>query len=107
MKSSLLTPKNNADIDLSKYTPQQRSNIRLYGLECADWTARDVFEYKTKWLKTGEIVQTFHLSQGQAWCKHNLPMHKWHVNKNAVPDDSHEFIFENSEDALLFKLSMA
>lgn len=109
MKQTYLTPKlrEGETVDLSQYHPRQRTNIRLYGLDNIDWTPQDVFTYKTSWIPNGERVTTFKFDEGVHWCKANLFMHQWHVNKYANPDDSHEFLFEKSEEAMLFKLSNA
>ena len=51
MVSSYLTPKllEGESVDLSLYSPRERTNIRLYGLACKDWTPADVADYKRKW----------------------------------------------------------
>lgn len=104
-----LTPKlrEGQTVDLDLYNPRERTNIRLYGLDCKDWTPRDVFEYKTKWIPQAEVINTFDYNNGASWCKQHLFMQDWHVDKYAKPDDSHNFLFKNPEDALLFRLSMS
>lgn len=104
-----LTPKlrEGETIELSEYNPRQRTNIRLYGLAAMDWTPRDVFEYKTKWIPRAQVINTFELDNGTAWCKQHLFMQDWHVEKHAKFDDSHNFLFKNPEDAMLFRLAIA
>jgi hypothetical protein len=103
-----LTPKllEGQTVDLSLYEPRERTNIRLYGLKCKDWTPRDVFEYKTSWIPNAEAVNTFNLESGQVWCKLHLYMQDWHVVKYAKQDDSHNFLFKHPQDAMLFKLTI-
>ena len=58
MVDSYLTPnlKEGETIDLSQFTPRQRTNIRLYGLEFKDYTAIDIANYKSEWMKNCEKV---------------------------------------------------
>lgn len=109
MKRTYITPKlrEGQEVDLGKYHPRQRTNIRLYGLENKDWTPRDVFSYKTSWMPQSTKIHTHNLDQGIHWCKQNLYMHQWHIEKYSKPDDSHTFFFENPEDAMIFKLSIS
>lgn len=109
MLSTYITPKlrEGETIDLSLYSPRERTNIRLYGLACKDWTPRDVFEYKNKWMGSSpESIKTFTLDAAKAWCKNNLYMQDWHVEKHGSPDDKHVFYFKNPNEAFLFKLSV-
>jgi hypothetical protein len=109
MISTYITPKlrEGESIDLSLYSPRERTNIRLYGLACKDWLPRDVAEYKQSWAATAEIVQVRgQFDKAKHWCKNHLYMQDWDCQKYAHPDDSHNFYFKNAEDALLFKLSV-
>ena len=104
-----LTPKlkEGQEVDLALYGPRERTNIRLYGLECKDWTPRDVAEYKQSWAPTCEVVIVRgQLEKAKAWCKTNLYMQDWDYKKFANPDDSHCFYFKNAPEAMLFKLSV-
>ena len=58
MVDSYLTPnpKEGETIDLSQFTPRQRTNIRLYGLDFKDFTAIDIANYKSEWMKNCEKV---------------------------------------------------
>lgn len=108
MVDSFLTPKlrEGERVDLSLYPPRNRVNIRLYGLECKDWSPQDVFEYKAKWKNNAEVVNIrSNFKQAQDWCKQNLYMQDWHSIKHDMPDDSHNFLFKYPEQAMLFKLT--
>ena len=109
MVDSYLTPKlkEGESVDLSLYPPRARVNIRLYGLACKDWTPADVFEYKTQWKPSAEVVNIKgNMDKGMAWCKKNLYLQDWDIVKHAMPDDSHNFLFKYPEQAMLFKLTM-
>ena len=108
MVDSFLTPKlrEGERVDLSLYPPRNRVNIRLYGLECKDWSPQDVFEYKAKWKENAAVVNIRgNFKQAQDWCKQNLYMQDWHSIKHDMPDDSHNFLFKYPEQAMLFKLT--
>ena len=51
MVSSYLTTKlrEGESVDLSLYSPRERTNIRFYGLDCKDWTPADVADFKRSW----------------------------------------------------------
>ena len=103
-----LTPKLQEEekVDFSLYHPRQRTNIRLYGLECKDWTPLMVMEYKKKWAPTGTPVLVYDDYDGALnWCRKHLYHHTFNATKWANPDDSHTVHFEKPEDAMLFKLS--
>ena len=109
MADSYLTPKlkEGESVDLSLYPPRARVNIRLYGLACKDWTPQDVHEYKLTWKQEATVVNIKgKFSQAQAWCKTHLYMQDWDYIKHAMPDDRHNFLFKNPEQAMLFKLSI-
>lgn len=108
MVDSYLTPKlkEGETVDLSLYSPRERTNIRLYGLACKDWTPADVFDYKRNWKPNAEVVNIKggH-DKASAWCKTHLYMQDWDIIKHAMPDDSHNVLFKNPEEAMLFRLS--
>ena len=56
-----LTPKlvDEDTIDISEFDPRQRTNIRLYGPECKDWTPLMISDYKRKWAPTGTPIVVF------------------------------------------------
>jgi len=57
--ATYITPKlqEGESVDLSLYSPRERTNIRLYGLACKDWTVNDVSEYKRIWAKKATVVK--------------------------------------------------
>ena len=108
MVSSYLTPKlrEGESVDLSLYSPRERTNIRLYGLDCKDWTPADVADFKRKWAPESTPVQfRGQLDKVNRWCRTHLYQQDYYVDKFARPDDSHVVHFRNPEDAMLFKLS--
>lgn len=108
MKETYLTPKlrEGQEVDLSKYNPRQRTNIRLYGLDAMNWTPQNVYEYKMKWLPDATRVRIHDFRVAQKWCKENLFLQDWHINKYHYPDDTHDMLFKNPQEAMLFKLSV-
>ena len=109
MVDSYLTPKlkEGETIDLSLYTPSQRTNIRLYGLDCKDWTPLDVFDYRLKWPGNCETVTVRgQLDTATKWCRSHCFHQDFTIQKYANPDDSHSIHFKNAEEALLFRLSI-
>ena len=56
MVDSYLTPKlkEGETVDLSQFTPRQRTNIRLYGLDFKDYTAKEINEYKLNWIENNK-----------------------------------------------------
>lgn len=93
-------------MDLSLFSPRERTNIRLYGLSCKDWTPQDVFEYKCSWRHNAESVNIKgQLDRALRWCKTNLYHQDFDVERNALPDDSHIIKFKDPRDAMLFKLA--
>lgn len=109
MSSKYLTPKlkEGETVDLSLYSPRERTNIRLYGVACKDWTPRDVAEYKQRWAATSEpVVLRGNLDKATRWCRENLFHQDFQIEKFARPDDSHVIHFKNASDAMLFKLAM-
>ena len=112
MVDSYLTPKlkEGETIDLSLYTPSQRTNIRLYGLDCKDWTPLDVFDYRLKWHNAEPEtvkVQPKNLKKATRWCKMNLYHQDFNINKWANAEDSHNFVFKDKENAFLYKLGFS
>lgn len=109
MRSSYITPKlrEGEIVDLSLFSPRERTNIRLYGLDFKDATPQDIFEYKNKWKNNATIVNIRgRLNQCQAWCKTHCYHQDFEIMKYANPDDSHAVYFKNPEEAMLFKLSI-
>ena len=107
--NTYLTPKLKVGetVDLSLYSPRERTNIRLYGLACKDWTPRDVAEYKQGWAADSEpVVVRGNLVHAQRWCRTHLFHQDFYIDKFARPDDSHVIHFKNPEDAMMFKLSL-
>jgi hypothetical protein len=108
MRSSYITPKlrEGETVDLSLYSPRERTNIRLYGLDFKDHTPQMIFEYKRKWATECETVTIRgKLDKATRWCKTNLFHQDFTVIKYANPDDSHSIHFKNPEEAMLFRLS--
>ena len=108
MVDSYLTPKlkEGESVELSLYPPRIRTNIRLYGLDCKEWTPQDVFEYKRKWKPNAEVVNIKGgYDKAKAWCKTHCYMQDWEIIKHAMPDDSHNVLFKNPKEAMLFRLS--
>jgi len=109
MVDSYLTPKlkEGEQVDLSLYSPRQRTNIRLYGLDFKDVLPVDIFEYKTKWKSTATKVDIRgKYTEAQKWCKTHCFHQDFEIQKYANPDDSHAVYFKNPEEAMLFKLSI-
>jgi hypothetical protein len=110
MKTSSITPKlkEGESVDLSLYNPHQRTNIRLYGLECKDWTPAMISEYKHKWAKNSTpVIIRGRYTEAVQWCRVHLFNQTFNAVKYANPDDSHTIHFENPEDAMLFKLAFS
>ena len=75
MVDSYLTPKlkEGESVDLSLYNPHQRTNIRLYGLECKDWTPAMISEYKRSWATTSTpVVIRSKYTEALQWCRVHL-----------------------------------
>ena len=109
MRNTYITPKlrERETVDLSLYSPRERTNIRLYGLDFKDATPQDIFEYKNTWKWTATKVDIRgNLSIAQRWCKTNCFHQDFEIQKYANPDDSHAVYFKNPEEAMLFKLSI-
>ena len=103
-----LTPKlgDEDTIDISELDPRQRTNIRLYGPNCKDWTPLMISDYKRKWAPTGTPIVIFNYDSALKWCKKHLYHHTFNATKYANPDDSHSVHFKNAEEAMLFRLSI-
>jgi|15BtaG_2_1085339.scaffolds.fasta_scaffold00177_23 hypothetical protein len=111
MKATYLTPKlleHEKKVDLANFSPRERTNIRLYGLACKDWTPIMLHEYKRKWKANAVSVKVRpgQLIEATAWCRFNLFHQDFVVTKYAFPDDSHAIYFKNPDDAMIFKLSL-
>lgn len=108
MIDTFLTPKlkEGESVDLSLYPPRERTNIRLYGLECKHWTPQDVSDYKQQWMSTATLVNIRgRYEQANRWLKEHLYMQDFAIKKFAQPDDSHDVYFKNAEDAMIFRLA--
>jgi hypothetical protein len=108
MRNTYLTPKlrEGETVDLSLYSPRERTNIRLYGLDFKDATPADIFEYKTKWSSTAtEVSLRGGLDKATRWCRTHCFQQDFKITKYAKSDDSHAIYFKNAEEAMLFRLS--
>ena len=109
MSATWLTPKlkEGESVDLSLYSPRERTNIRLYGLSCKDWTIQMHQDYKDKWKDTAEVVVVRgKLDKARHWCKQHLYMQDWHYAPFGNHREGHVFYFKNSDEAMLFKMSI-
>jgi len=109
MVDSYLTPKlrEGESVDLSLYSPRERTNIRLYGLDFKDYTPQMLFEYKRKWAPSCETVTIRgKYTEAQKWCRKHCFHQDFEIQKYANPDDSHSVHFKNAEEAMLFRLSI-
>ena len=109
MVDSYLTPRleEGETVDLSLYPPRQRTNIRLYGLKCKDWTPLMIADYKRKWAPHCETVSVRgRLDKATKWCKTNCFHQDFTIEKFANPDDTHAIHFKNQEEAMLFRLAI-
>jgi hypothetical protein len=109
MRSTYITPKlsEGETVDLSLYSPRERTNIRLYGLNFKDATPADIFEYKNRWkAQSTKITIRGKLSLAQKWCRTHCFHQDFEIQKYANNDDSHAVYFKNQEEAMLFKLSI-
>ena len=110
MSASYITPKlkEGETVDLSLYNPRERTNIRLYGLECKDWVPRDVYEYKQQWAKKASIVKIRgQLDTAKKWCRTNLFQQDYDIHLHPGGDPTCNMVsFKNPEDAMIFKLSI-
>ncbi len=106
MVDSYLTPnlKEGETINLSLFTPRQRTNIRLYGLEFKDFTAMDIARYKEEWMKDCEKVDLTNRGNrvwARKFCRKNFNHQNFHMEfqKNDI------IFFKNPQDAMVFKLA--
>jgi hypothetical protein len=109
MRSTYITPKlsEGETVDLSLYSPRERTNSRLYGLNFKDATPADIFEYKNRWkAQSTKITIRGKLSLAQKWCRTHCFHQDFEIQKYANNDDSHAVYFKNQEEAMLFKLSI-
>jgi len=106
MVDSYLTPnlKKGETIDLSHFTPRQRTNIRLYGLEFKDFTAMDIAKYKEEWMKDCEKIDLTN-SGNRVWarkfCRTNFNHQDFHIEFQTTDI----IFFKNPQDAMVFKLA--
>jgi len=108
MVDSYLTPKlkEGESVDLSLYSPRERTNIRLYGLAFKDYTPQMLWEYKRSWAPNCEtVVIRSGLDRAKKWCRTHCFHQDFEIQKYANPDDSHSVHFKNAEEAMLFRLS--
>ena len=108
MSATFLTPKlaEGESVDLSLYSPRERTNIRLYGLQYKDWAPADVAEYKQRWRSTATVVNIKgRYEEANRWIKEHYYMQDYFIIKFAQPDDSHDVYFKNATDAMIFKLA--
>jgi len=103
MVDSYLTPKlkEGETVDLSQFTPRQRTNIRLYGLGFKDYTASDISKYKQEWMKNCEIIPLYskgHKTWITKFCRKHFYHQDFHIEIDRV-------FFKNQPDAMVFKLS--
>ena len=110
MVNSYLTPKlrEGESVDLSLYSPRERTNIRMYGLDYKHWTPADVVEFKRKWKPEATQV-TIHGNYDKAkrWCRENCYHQDFNLEIYANPDDSHLIHFRRPEDAMIFKIAFS
>ncbi len=112
MVSSFLTPKlrEGESIDLSLYSPRERTNIRFYGLDCKDWTPADVADFKRKWAPNGTpVVFKGRIEDAKKWCRTNLYHQDFHIEKVLLQDDTRivKVHFRRPEDAMIFKIAFS
>ena len=106
MVDSYLTPnlKEGETIDLSQFTPRQRTNIRLYGLEFKDFTAIDISKYKEQWMMDCEKVDLTNKGnrvRARKFCRTNFNHQDFHIQFQKTDT----IFFKNPEDAMVFKLA--
>ncbi len=108
MANSFLSPKlkEGESVDLSLFSPRERTNIRLYGLDCKHWTPTDVYKFKRDWMvKSTEVKLKTKLDVATRWCRHHLFQQDYDIKKNYYSDGTHAVFFKNAEDAFFFRLS--
>ena len=104
-----LTPKlsEGETVDLSLYSPRERTNIRLYGLAFKDYTLEMLDEYKVAWAKKATVVKIRGgLDTAKKWCRTNCFHQDFEVHKHPGGDPTCNMVaFKNPQEAMLFKLS--
>ena len=109
MVDSYLTPKlkEGESVDLSLYSPRERTNIRLYGLACKDWDMHDAVNYRRSWAKKATVVRIRgQLDTAKKWCRTNCFHQDFEIHKHPGGDPTCNMIaFKNPQEAMLFKLS--
>lgn len=96
-----------SEVDFSQYNPTERKNIRLYGKAHKDWTLRQCIDHKHSWFSRGLDVRitATNTEEMQKWCTNNIYLQSWNVIKRLEGDNNkHQFLFENQNDAFIFKL---
>ena len=106
MVDSYLTPKlkEGETVDLSQFTPRQRTNIRLYGLEFKDYTVNEISDYKVNWMKNCEKIQLTNKGN-RVWITKFCRTHFYHQDFHIEPLDRDTIFFKNPQDAMVFKLA--
>lgn len=113
MVNSYLTPKllEGESVDLSLYSPRERTNIRLYGLACKDWTPADVADYKRKWAPNSNpiIIKDKIYKEAKRWCRENCFHQDFTILKTLLQDDTRVAAvhFRRKEDAFVFKMAFS
>ena len=113
MASSYLTPKlrEGESVDLSLYSPRERTNIRLYGLDCKHWTPADVADFKRSWASQSHpvVIEFCMYEKAKRWCRENCYHQDFHIIKNLLQDDTREIAvhFRRPEDAMIFKIAFS
>ena len=113
MVNSFLTPKlrEGESVDLSLFSPRERTNIRLYGLECKDWTPADVADFKRSWAPKSNpiIINNRRYKEAKHWCRENCYHQDFTIIQKLLPDDTQVAAvhFRREEDAMIFKLAFS
>ncbi len=108
MVDSYLTPKlkEGETVDLSQFTPRQRTNIRLYGLQFKDYTAREITDYKLNWIENNKDCVNIAIAKGKrSWVWKFCRKHFYHQDFHIEPQDRDTIFFKNPQDAMVFKLA--
>ena len=113
MVSSYLTPKlrEGESVDLSLYSPRERTNIRFYGLNCKDWTPADVADFKRSWATQSHpvVIESCMYEKAKRWCRENCYHQDFHILKSLLQDDTRVIAvhFRRPEDAMIFKIAFS
>lgn len=68
----------------------------------------EIFEYKQQWRPRAYVVEVHSDLEHdhKQWCRENLESHRWHFSK-LVDNYTNAFMFENENDAQLFRLKFS